>query len=1044
MRASRGSGRITFLITSTLFLLGLAQTAGAQTTGSIRGTIRNAEGNAALGGAQVSIEALRIGIVANADGRYSLPNVPAGSHTVTVQLIGFAPERRTVAVTAGEAAIADFVLRTQVLGMSEIVVTGVTEATSTARLPFTVAKVSKEDIPVAPRSAEQAIQGKVAGVTIVPSTQPGEAGEIMLRSPVSINRNITPLIVVDGTILTSGVVDISSLDIESIEVVKGAAAASLYGSRASAGVVQIRTTRGASIPENRTRLSVRTEYGSSDIPHPIEWARFHSLRQNAAGEFLNAAGVVVPRAAAAPAVPSFQDKKYPGPVHDHVKDLFDPGATTTNHVTLGYNGGNTSWLASGSYHRTEGVTLELDGYRRADFRVNLDHRLANAVAFSASLFHLRSKQDDPFGGALFDFINIAPDVDLLQPDPDGTKYHFQPDDAGIRPNPLYGLATQTHEDRRQRTLASLDLRYNPLSWVGLDVNGSYDRSDRNNIDYVPKGSKTANFPNGGPGSLAKSSDRTDGINASAGISLSRDFGALRTRTTARALIERQDGDNLTASGEVFSVGGLPDLDAITVPTVESSQEFIRSTGYFLNADLDYADKYILSGLVRRDGSSLFGAEQRWHTYYRASGAYRMAEEAWWPIASINEFKLRYSRGTAGGRPSFADRFEVFTVQTGGGLILNTLGNPFLKPELATEQEFGVDLVALSRLSLQLTYATQKTVDQLVAVPLARIFGFGTRWENAGTVEGHTYEATLEARLIERRNLRWSMNLVADRSRNKITEYDRPCHTADNGWRCAGETLGMFYGQKFLRSPSELAPQAAGSADQFQVNDDGLLVWVGPGKTWQDGATNKCAPALNCWGTTTTFGTITYRWGEPILLRDSLGVNVLRLKIGDSNPKFKWGLANNVTYKGFNIYALTDAQVGGQIYNATKQRMYQHARHHEEDQDGKPLERKKPITYYTPTLYNADNNTDWFVEDASFIKLREVAVRYGASATQFSPLRRLGIERATLSLIGRNLHFWTDYTGYDPEVNGSGLAHTRVDDFDFPGYRTITASIEIIF
>jgi len=125
-------------------------------------------------------------------------------------------------------------------------------------------------------------------------------------------------------------------------------------------------------------------------------------------------------------------------------------------------------------------------------------------------------------------------------------------------------------------------------------------------------------------------------------------------------------------------------------------------------------------------------------------------------------------------------------------------------------------------------------------------------------------------------------------------------------------------------------------------------------------------------------------------------------------------------------------------------MYQHARHGDEDQTGKPLERKKPITYYSPTLYNADNMTDWFVEDASFVKLREVSVRYGLNSGQFAPLRRMGIDRATLSLIGRNLHFWTDYKGYDPEVNGSGLAHTRIDDFDFPSFRTITASIEIVF
>jgi TonB-linked SusC/RagA family outer membrane protein len=980
-----------------------------------------------------------MGVLSNADGRFTINRVPAGTYTVVAEMLGYTEGRQEgVAVAAGQAAVVNFELRTQALSLSEIVVTGVTEATSRARLAFTVASVTRENMPVAPKSAVEAIQGKVAGATIVQSTQPGNAGNIILRTPTSINRENSPLIVVDGAILTSSSVDISTLDIESVEVIKGAAAASLYGSRAAAGVVQIRTTRGSGIPENQTRFTVRSEYGTSDIPHPIEWARRHPFRQNANGEFLNSDDEVVATRQEADfkAIP-FQDGTYPGPVYDHVESLFDPGATMTQHISLCHNAGNTSWLATGSYHTTQGVVRELDGYRRGDFRVNLDHRLANDLAFSASIFHLRSKQDDAVGGAFFDFVQIAPDVDLLQPDPDGTKYHFQPDDAGIRPNPLYRLARETHEDSRQRTLGSLDMRYNPLAWLAFDVNGSYDRSDLDNIDYIPKGSKTSDFPDGNPGALTRFSGITNGINASAGISASRDFGSLRTRTMLRGLLEREDVEQVEASGSNFSVGGLPDLDAATVSSVESLDQSIRSSGFFVNSELDWDDRYIFSGLVRRDGSSLFGDEERWHTYYRLSGAWRMAAEPWWPIPQLNEFKLRYSRGTAGGRPNFADRFETFSVQTGGGLELSVLGNPFLKPEKATEQEFGVDLVALERYSLQLTYATQRTVDQLVQVPLPRIFGFGTKWENAGTVEGHTYEATLEARLIDNQALRWSVNVIGDRSRNTITEYDRPCHTSDFGWRCAGETLGMIYGQKFISTPDDLFGEAQDRRDEFQVNDDGLLVWVGAGNTFREGLSK------NLWGTTTSIDGVSYTWGFPVHLRDENGA-VARVRIGNSNPDFNWGIANNVQWGGFNFYALVGGQVGGHIFNDTKQRMFQHQRHREEDQDGKPEELKKPITYYTPALYNAANEVSWFVEDATFTKLRELSVRYGLTSSRLPALAGLGIDRAVLSLIGRNLYIFTDYSGYDVEVSGANNTHTRVDSFNFPSYRTITASIEVIF
>lgn len=1006
----------------------------AQVTGSVRGQVRSEDGTP-IAGAQVMIEGMRLGGVTNADGRYTIQAVPEGTHTVVAVVLGYGEGRESnVAVTDGEASVVDFQLRTEVLGLAELVVTGVTEATSRARLPFTVARVGSEAMPIAPKAAIASVQGRVAGVTVVQNSSPGGNASIQLRSPTSINRENTPLIVVDGAILGASSVDISALDMESVEVVKGAAAASLYGSRAAAGVLQIRTHRGSSLPQDRTRFLVRSEFGSNDIPNPIQWARQHPYRMNGSGEFLNDQGDAVPRTQAAQTRWGFQDQSYPGATYDHINSLFDPGSYVTHSVSLGHNGGATSWLATGSYHNTAGVVLENAGYERGDFRVNLDHRLRNDLNFSASLFHLRSRTEDMYGNVFFDFIHQSPDVNLLQPDPDGTPYHFQPDDAGIRANPLYQIATQDRESKRQRTLASVDMRYNPLAWVAVDVNASYDRSDREANVYIPQGVKTPDQPDGDPGSLSRSAAFTNQVNASAGISASRDLGRLRARMVARALLERTDDESITASGSFFSVGGLPRLNALLNQNAASTDSRERSSGYFLTTDADYDDRYIVSALVRRDGSSLFGPEERWHTYYRASGAWRMAAEAWWPVPAINEFKVRYSRGTAGGRPNFADRFEVFTIQGGGGLELTTLGNRFLKPEKATEQEFGVDMVALGRVSLQLTYATQTTRDQLIQVPLPRLYGFTTQWQNAGTIDGHTYEGTVEARLVDRSDLRWSATLVTDRSRNKIVEYDRPCHTTEMSWRCAGETLGMMYGQKFLTSYSELPAAHANSRDAFQVNDDGLLVPVGVGNSWRDGVSHEL------WHTNVVIDGVSYDWGRPIKLQDEEGQDV-RVRIGDANPDFKFGVANDIQWKGLNFYVLFDGQVGGDVYNATKQRMYQYARHADVDQLAKPEDQKKPSTYYSGWLYNANSDVSWFVEDGSYVKLREVSLRYGFDALRFPPLSRVGLERATLSLAGRNLHTWTRYSGYDPEI---GSAIDRIDNFNYPVYRTITASVEIVF
>jgi TonB-linked SusC/RagA family outer membrane protein len=1020
-----------------LAVLMVLPAAAQEPPGAVRGTVRTLEG-APVPGAQVHLEGHRRGITTNADGQYLITGVAPGRYTVIVELIGFAPGREEgVTVAPGGTATVNFQLRTQVLSLSELVVTGVTEATSRATIPFTVARVGREAMPVPPTNAVAALEGKVAGARVIPGSQPGSGVSIMLRTPTSINRETAPLLVVDGVILGASSADLSTLDIESIEVVKGAAAASIYGSRAAAGVVQIRTVRGSSLPLDRTRFTVRSEYGTSDIPRPIAWAQYHNLQMNDRGEFLNAQGEVVPRHLAATTKYGFQDQPYPGEVYDHVNSLFRPGDYYTNSGTFGFNGGNTSWLATVSNQHEMGVLRDNDGYRRTDFRLNLDHRLRNDLSLSLSAFHMRSIRDNMYGNVFFDFIQIAPDVNLLQPDPDGTKYIFQPDPVGIRPNPLYMIASQDRKARRLRTMASTDLRYNPLSWMAFDVNVSYDRSDRKTHILIPKGAKTSDFALGNPGFASRNSATDDALNAALGMSVVRDFGALRTRTTVRGSMERSEFESFTAGGDDLAVGGIADLDAVKIPSVGSSNEDVRTKGYLLNTDLNWDDRFILNGLVRRDGSSVFGPRDRWHTYYALRGAYRMAQEPWWPIERINEFRVHYSRGTAGGRPSFADQYEVFSILAGGGVSLATLGNKFLRPEHATEQEFGVNLVAFERVSLQLAYATQRTRDQLVNVPLPSLFGFSSQWQNAGVLEGTTYEGTLEARLIERPGLRWSATVLADRSRNTIAEYDRPCHRSGLGYRCAGEQLGMIYTQKFMRSRDELADHRGGrhvnSRDAFDVNDEGVLVAVGSGNSWRDGV------AKDMWGKNVVIDGISYGWGMPIRLLTDVGVPA-DVKTGDSNPDLKWGFSNQLQWRNLTLYGLLDGQVGGNIYNNTKQRMFQWWRHGEEDQVGKPEEQKKPAAYYLG-LYNANSNIDWFVEDAGFVKLRELSVRYQLDPSGIRPLSRLGADRITLSLIGRNLYTWTKYTGYDPEI---GSILNRIDDFDYPIYRTLTASVEIVF
>jgi hypothetical protein len=243
----------------------------------------------------------------------------------------------------------------------------------------------------------------------------------------------------------------------------------------------------------------------------------------------------------------------------------------------------------------------------------------------------------------------------------------------------------------------------------------------------------------------------------------------------------------------------------------------------------------------------------------------------------------------------------------------------------------------------------------------------------------------------------------------------------------------MYGFRFIKSAAELQRDAALRASEFQVNDEGLLVWVGPNNQYTEGQSKAL------WGTATTIGPVNYSWGMPIVLRDTVG-NSEVVRIGNGNPDFHWGISNNVGWRGFELYALVDAQVGGQNYNETRQRMYQWARHGDVDQVGKLQELKKPIEYYV-SLYAAADPTDYFVEDAGWVKLRELALTYRLSGPALNALSRFGARGATLSLIGRNIWTSTDYRGYDPEV---GNALVRLDDFDYPRYRTFSGSLQVTF
>jgi TonB-linked SusC/RagA family outer membrane protein len=1066
-----------------LLIAGPSQ-AEAQEPGVVEGTVVSAETGEPLPGVQVSIVDTGLGSLTDDMGDFRISNVPAGEHRVRFQMIGYASRTEPVTVQAGEIATVDLDLSRAVIDVEEIVVTGVTEATERARVPFSVGRTGPEIREVSASSVAQSLTGQLAGVSVVQgSGRPGAAPDILLRGPTSIDgagRDQGPLVIVDGVILGAEMVDIDALDVENIEVIKGAAASSLYGSRAAQGVIQITTQSGAHLDEDDIRYSFRTEWGMQELDGTFDLAQRHYFRMNEAGTaFLDQEGrecgypgaghervcenfQLAGQRAATPDdanfFNTFATEEYPQRF-DNIGAVFDPGNWLETALAVEGRSGGTNFRVSYSNLREDGVVADLSGFRRHNFRVRLNQVITENLHLSATAFASRSDDDDMLesqGNPIFSITRMPAGANIMAEDEDGIPIR-RPDPEQENQNPLIDLRFIDRTQERSRTMAATDLRYSPVPWLSLDGNVSYDRLDWSFQQFRDVGFPTARpaVDNFDLGTIWKESSITEALNTSANITGRWTFGELATRIQGRYLYEEQTIDDQGGSGVELATRGVPTLGNLDNPEridLFSSLESIRSEGLFLGANLDFRERYIVDALFRRDGSSLFGADERWQNYYRVAGAYRLGQEEFFDVPAIDELRLRASIGTAGGRPPFPAQYETFSVAA-GVITPATLGNRELRPEHATEQEFGVDVLAFGRLSAEITYARSEVEDQIMRVPLPAAAGFSQQWQNAGTIRSNTLELALDAQIVQQPTWSWSGRLMFDRTRQRISELAVPDFTygvagqnmGDIFFAREGESLGTFYGGVLATNCSQLPADARPFCDShFDLNDDGLMVFVGEGGTWRDAQ----------WGTTGEVGGQSFNWGLPVTGVDIdpiTGEESDFVPVGNTTPDYTISASSTVRFGNFSVYGLVDAVQGVDVWNQPLQwATFQHFSGIMDD-SGKPEEEQKPVAYYD-FLYQSFGlqPTSFWVQDASFVKLREVALRYRLGADRIQAIPGLaGVRDVAISLTGRNLLTFTDYNGYDPEVGrgggdvGSG-ALARVDGFNYPNFRTFAVGVEVNF
>ena len=1045
-----------------------AQAQSAVITGKVTG--RQGE---SLGGAIVVIDEFGTAVATTTQGTYTLTVAPERSKGQTVTLraryIGYSPGTKQVTLTPGTQT-QDFELKFDPMTLDAVVVTGVAEATEAKKLTFSAASVNAEQLHQAPSvSALGSLEGKVAGARLLSASgEPGSEPAIRLRGgtqltspsactaePCASTFVAGPLVIVDGTINRHGLADINSEDIERVEVVKGAAASSLYGSNAADGVVQIFTKRGERIPDGKLSVTVRNEYGQSFRPKSIPVSGAHpnlaaatdyidaNGNQVRAGDYINTNGTLRSINSKPVIKPDrIADVPYT-PFYDQQARILTHGPFYTNYISIGQRRGNTNFNVSFQNTKQDGIIILLKGYNRQNFRVNVDQALTPRLDLSVGGFFGKSNNNQTLqgpGAPFFAVTFVEPNINLFLTNPDGSPYRAKiPYRLSNAQNPLYQLANEKIFTDRTRYTGNMKATYRLLDWLSFEGTYNYDQESQNYSDELPK-----NFLDGQgrvtDGNLFKQDISGRTINYGTTLTSVRNFraGSWNIRNTTRAAFSYEDETRTTFSlnGTSFTVAKVPEFIAVDPQKVDPSSEDIqtRTRNFYVVSGFDIKDRYLIDGLVRRDGSSLFGPDSRWQTYYRVSGAWRVTEDI--PIKGIDELKLRGGYGTAGLRPIFSAQYETFTV-AGGVPEKFTLGNRKLKPARSGELEVGANVDFLGRFTLEYSYSRKETKDQILLVPLSASTGYKNQWQNAGTLVGKTHELSLGALIVDRPDFSWRLNVAADRTRQKITklnvapylvgpDYAGNTDVTSHFKIAEGETFGVIYGTRTVRSISELyddpVKKAASGPGQtydpanYVVNEEGYVVL----------AANK--------------GTVDER---PIAYVDPQGNKTV--KIADVNPDFNMSVTTNLRYKGFSAYALVDWVQGGKIYNGTRQWPFFDYRDRVYDQRSKPQSAKKPIDYYN-FFYNGINPVDFFVENGTYVKIKEINVSYNIGRSTLEKIGLGSLSGIKVGVIGRNLFTFTSYSGYDPEVAGlTGDPYSfRFDGFSYPNFRTFTGAVEISF
>lgn len=940
------------------------------------------------------------GTTSDFDGNYSI-TLSGDSGTLEFTYLGYATQE--IAVTSSQTL--NVTLEESSESLDEVVISGLASSVKRSNAANAVASISAEQITgtTPPPTLDGALYGKFAGALVSQNSgAPGGGLSIKLRGATSIQGNTQPLYIIDGVYVdnssisaglnavsaasaggsasnqdnpTNRIADINPDDIQNIEILKGASAAAIYGSRAAAGVVIITTKKGKA---GETQFKFGQSFGWTQVTKLLGLRNYNEQR--------------VEDSFGADAVPLFIAARDEGRLVDYEEEIFgEKGLISKTNFSM--SGGDTKTrFYAGVTHSNENGIVKNTGYEKTSLRLNLDHRATDFLKVSLNTNYINSKSDRGF----FNNDNSGTTIGVTLT---GTTPWLElfPDENGVYPdnpagasNPLQTRDRVTNRETVDRFIigasANLDIFKAEKSSLELIMRGGLDTYGQKSRAIFPKDLQFQKPANGGQNGVAVQGD-TQNRNYNLAAFLVHNYrtdNELSFRTQAGITREYFDRNTqlITASGLVASE---TNVDQAANTGTNQFRLLQEDAGFFVQEEVNYQDKLIGAIGLRGDKSSNNGDANKLNYYPKASLAANINKFGFWKEDGfINKLKLRTAYGEAGNFAPFGALFTSYTSFSTDGLLgislVGVRGDAGLSPERQKELEFGTDITFFNnKIDFSATYYI-KTVDDLILnSALSPSSGFTSEFVNAGELQNKGIELSLNSTIIESENFVWDASVNWFKNTSKITRLDVDPFNVG----AFGATLGTF------------RIEEGSSATQ--------IVGIGPNP----------------------------------------GANGFQ-KFGDSEPDFQMALNNSLQYKDFQLSFLWQWKKGGDNINLTT--LLSDLNGTSADYDNFGLDPTGTLANGPYRVSQLGSSAEVFVEDASYLRLREVGLYYTLPSATLDNFLGGNIDNIKVGFSGTNLINIFDYNSYDPEVSnfGGGGIFTGVEVTPFPSSKRFLFNLAVNF